>query len=823
MASGRIKGITIEIDGNTTKLNNALKGVDGQLNKTQKSLRDVDKLLKLKPGNADLLRQKQKQLQASIDQTKQRLDKLREAQSHVDEGSDEWDTIQREIIDTDNKLKALEKEYKRFGSVAAQQVAAAGEKVKGVGTKMADVGQTLTTRVTVPLAAAGALSAKKFADVDKTMQLTTKTMGATAEESKILSDAMKSAAARSVYGMNDAATATLNFARAGLKAEQAAEVLAPAMNLAAGEGGDLDTVSAGLVATLNGFGDPFEKAAGYADVFANACNNSALDINTLADSMKIAAPVFKTAGYSVKDASLYLGIMANAGIDANEGANALKTGIARLVSPSKQAAEAMDDLGISVTKQDGSMKDTITIQKELHDKFSKLSESEQIAAASAIFGKNQMTKWLALINTAPQDVEKLSAALDKEGTTAEMADAMMSGFGGSMEKLKSSVDVAATSLGEALAPTISKVADGIQKAVDWFNSLDASQQQLIAKIGLIVATVGPLLLIGGKLLTGIGMLMTYAPQIVAFGGLVAKGFGLVKAAVAALSFNPVVLGIGAAIAAGVLIYKNWDKIKAKAAELKAAVANKWNELKANTVNRWKNMKTTMSNAAKSAKDNVSKRWSELKSGTAAKWESMKSTVSTKAEGMASAAKKKITSLKTAASNAWNSMKDKASERFGAIKDAIKNKLNGAKDAVSKILKKIADKFPFKVGDIIKFRKPTITLKTGEKTVLGKTIKYPAGFDVTWHAKAYDQPIEFTRPTIVPTMRGAHGFGDRPGSEIVYGRKRLAQDTAAVTKMLGNKVININVYANERQNAREIAAEVKRELIREENKERKAWA
>ena len=822
MASGRIKGITIEIEGKTDKLNNSLKGIDSQLNKTQRSLRDVDKLLKLNPRNTELLRQKQKQLQTSIEQTKTRLNKLREAQSHVDEGTAEWDALQREIIETDQKLKALEKEYKRFGSVSAQQIAATGEKLKTAGEKMSAVGQGLTTKVTVPLVAAGALSAKTFAEVDKTMQLAYKTMGTTADEADLLSNAMKSAAANSTFGMNDAATATLNFARAGLNAKEAAAVLAPAMNLAAGEGGELDTVSAGLVATINGFGDTFDNAALYADTFANACNNSALDIDTLADSMKIAAPVFKTAGYTVRDASLYLGVMANAGIDANEGANALKTGISRLVSPTKQAAAEMDKLGISVTNKDGSMKDTITIQKELHDSFAGLTESEQIAAASAIFGKNQMSKWLALINTAPGDVEQQSNALGKEGTTAEMAEAMMTGFGGSIEKLKSSVNVAASSLGEALAPTILEVANGIQSAVDWFNSLDKSQQQLIAKIGVLVATVGPLLLVGGKLLTGIGMFMTYAPQIVSFGGLIAKGFTVVKAAIAGLSFNPVVLGIGAAIAAGVLIYKNWDKIKAKAGELKQAVSKRWNELKTNTAARWNAMKTSMTNTAQNAKTAVTQKWTELKANSAARWEAIRSAVVKKAEGMASGTKQKINAMKTTAANAWSSMKTKAAASFEAMKNTIKKKIDAAKDAVKGAVNKIKGLFPFNVGNIIKFKTPSIDILSGEKTFLGKTIKYPKGFKVSWHRKAYDQPIEFTRPTVVPNLTG-NGFGDGPGSEIVYGRKKLARDVAAVSSQLGNKVININVYANERASAREIAREVKRELINEEYKERKAWA
>jgi TP901 family phage tail tape measure protein len=355
---------------------------------------------------------------------------LKEPSKQVDQAlkdgtisQEQYDALQREIAETEQSLKSLEQEYKNFGSVQAQQVAAAGEKMKEFGGKVEDAGKSLTTHVTLPLAAVGAAGAASFAEVDKTMQLTNKTMGNTAEEAELLNKAMKEAAANSTFGMKDAATATLNFARAGLGAEQAAAALAPAMNLAAGEGGNLDTVSGGLVATINGFHGSFEDAGHYADVFAAACNNSALDVDSLSGAMSVAAPIFSAAGYSVNDAALYMGVMANNGIEADKAANSLKTGLARLVSPAKEGYEAMKQLGIEVTNADGSMKDSVTIQRELHEAFGKLSESEQIAAASAIFGKNQMAPWLALINTAPEDVDKLNTSLETcAGTTDENED-----------------------------------------------------------------------------------------------------------------------------------------------------------------------------------------------------------------------------------------------------------------------------------------------------------------------------------------------------------------------------------------------------------------
>ena len=586
MAGGRIKGITIEIGGDTTKLESALKNVNREIKDTESKLKDVNKLLKMDPGNSDLLAQKYKTLQQEISATKDKLSTLKEASKQADQAlkdgsisKDQYDALQREIAETEQSLKSLEQEYKNFGSVQAQQVAAAGEKMKEFGGKIESVGKGLTTHVTLPLAAVGAAGVKNFAEVDKTMQLTNKTMGNTAEQAELLDRAMKQAAANSTFGMGDAANATLNFARAGLNAEQAAAALAPAMNLAAGEGGNLDTVSAGLVATINGFHGSFDEAGYYADVFAAACNNSALDVDSLSGAMSVAAPIFAAAGYTVNDAALYMGVMANNGIEADKAANSLKTGLARLVAPAKEGAEKMAELGISVTNADGTMKDSITIQRELHDAFGRLSESEQIAAASAIFGKNQMAPWLALINTAPEDVGKLDESLRScAGTTDEMAQAMMSGFGGSIEKLKSSIDVLVTSIGQALAPTIQKVIDFIQQLVDKFNALSPAQQETVVKIGLIVAAAGPLLIILGKVISAVGTIMTFAPQIVtAVQSVMSIGstlMGGLQSLWATLLANPIMLII-AAIALLVAAFKHlWDTNE----EFRAAITAIWESL-----------------------------------------------------------------------------------------------------------------------------------------------------------------------------------------------------------------------------------------------------
>ncbi len=684
----------------TKTLNSEMKALTSTFDKEGASI-------KQNKAQKELLTKQIDAQKAKVNELNSMLEKSSEKYGEDDQKTQKWAQAVNEATAELNRLEGELKTMPSSLDIVGSKFSAVGDKIKAVGDKMSAIGTTMSVAVTAPIVAAGTKMVQSYAEVDKTMVLANKTMGNTAEEAEILESAMKSAAANSTFGMNDAATAALNFARAGLDAKEAAAALAPAMNLAAGEGGDLDTVSAGLVATINGFHGSFDEASHYADVFASACNNSALDVNSLADSMSVAAPIFSSAGYAVDDAALYLGIMANNGIEADKAANSLKTGLARLVSPAKDGAAAMDSLGISVTNTDGTMKSTVQIQSELHDSFAALSESEQIAAASAIFGKNQMAPWLALINTAPSDVaalneqlmgaslsfdsfssnlassgvsvqtmtsnlqalglsqEDLEAALHQsggsaqqfatnllewansgttmeqviqalggdlgtlqtamdstKGTTTEMAEAMMGGFGGSIEKMKSSLDVLGYTLGGIIAQYVAPMIEKVQEWIDKFQSLDKGTQDLIVKVAAVAAAIGPVLVIGGKIVSAIGAITSAVgvviPALGTIGGAIATVGG---AAVAALPgiiafmapFLPFIAIAAAVVAAGVLIYKNWDKIKEFAGKVGAAVKEKWDAIKAKTTEVWNGVKEKINGVMSGITSNVGERLGRIKS------------------------------------------------------------------------------------------------------------------------------------------------------------------------------------------------------------------
>lgn len=759
------KGITIVFRGNEAPLKSAINKIRGEAKTLDKELGYIGKSLKFNPSSVALWSQKQKVLTQQIKDTSDRLTELKRIQANLDNkginrNSAEYRELEREIVKCKSRLQELRTELVKVGSA---RLTALSESFKQLGSRMTEVGQTLTTKITVPLALLGGSAIKKFADVDKTMVLANKTMGNTAEQAELLNDAMEKAAAASVYGMSDAAEAMLNFARAGLTAEQSASALAPAMNLAAGEGGDLNAVSAGLVATINGFHGSFNDAAHYADVFANACNNSALDVNSLSEAMSVAAPIFASAGYSIEDAALYMGVMANNGIEANVAANSLKTGLARLVSPAKDGADEMERLGLSFTNADGSMKDTITIQKELHDTFARLSESEQIAAASAIFGKNQMAPWLALINTAPEDVQALSTELGVLGTTQEMANAQMSGFAGSLEALKSNVDVLMVSLGEALAPTIQAIAGYLQQAVQWFNSLDDSTKQTIATVGLVLAAAGPVILILGNVFKTLGFVI----------GGISKLIGIIKIVVAVLG-GPVTAIIAAVIAIIVLVVTHLDWCKEKIAQFKTWIVNTATAIKDWVVNTWETIKNAVVNTATSLFNTVSNIFSNLKNTV---------------------------------SSIFNNIKNVATSVWNGIKTAIVSPIEKARDTIKGIIDRIKSFFSGMTLSLPHIKLPHFSI-SGKLSLAPPSVPH---LNIDW----YKNGGIFTSPTVFSGV----GVGEA-GAEAVLPLKKLWEEMDKRFTSPDNVVIN--VYATPSMDVNELADKIQARLVALQRQKAKAF-
>lgn len=441
---------------------------------------------------------------------------------------------------------------------SANQWTKAGKQIQSTGKSISAVGVSLTKKVTVPVVALGTAAVKNFGDVDKSLKLVKSTMGDTAWATADLEGEIKNAAAKSVYSMQDAADATLNFARQGFNAKQSADMLTPALSLAAGTATDLSMVTDGLGSAVKIFADQNMTAANASNIFAKAQAQAKTDVGQLFDAVKTSSSIYKTVGWSLQDLATVTDVFGDANISGSEGANAMKTGLARLVAPAKEGSTWIKRLGIDVTNADGTMKSMVTVQSQLHDKFSKLTQEEQMQAASAIFGKNQMAKWLTLISAAPSTVQKYRDSLDGlSGTADKMADSLMSGVGGSIEKLKSTFDVFKYTIGSALGDSAKKVIDKVTGLMTAFNKLDPAMQKNIVKIALMAAAAGPAILIFGKMVTTAGKVASNIGKV----GKAFKTFGSIAGIVTSPA-GIVVAVLLAIVAAGILVWKNWDKIKA---------------------------------------------------------------------------------------------------------------------------------------------------------------------------------------------------------------------------------------------------------------------
>lgn len=446
---------------------------------------------------------------------------------------------------------------------------------KGVskfGDSVAGMGKALTATVTAPLVGLGAVAANEFGAVDKSLKLVQQTMGSSDAEAKLLEGSIKTAAANSVYGMQDAADAALNFARQGFDAAQAANMIAPAMDLAAGTATDLSVVTGGVGNALKIFSDQGLKANDAANMLAKAQAQANTTVTDLFDAMSTAGPMLDSVGWSFKDLAVVTDVFGDAGISGSEGATALKTGLARLASPAKEGATAMADLGLSFFDANGKMDDMQTMQKKLHDSFATLSDQEKMSAASAIFGKNQMGKWLTLIEQSPDTFAQYSKGLEESsGAATDMANALLSGPGGAVEKLKSSFDVFKYTVGETTANAITPFVEKATALIDKFNQMDPVQQQQIVKWAAMAAAVGPALLGFGKVVSTIGKVGVGVNKFIGIASKAAGGFkalhtgaGLAKVAIAGLT-SPVAIVLGAIAALVVVVISiktHFDTFKA---------------------------------------------------------------------------------------------------------------------------------------------------------------------------------------------------------------------------------------------------------------------
>lgn len=763
----------------------ALSGVDKKLYGVEQSLKDVNKLLKLDPTNTELLNQKQKLLQQSISETKNRLETLKQAseqaaktagnydawkeaytpiqeeivktnekmdklkksmksmeesgqidteeykklQTEVDQSSDRlkelkaqkkqvddefgqpispegFDSLQREIVETEQKLKSLKETTGSASANLAKVSAVSGEfgnKVKGVGQSLLPVTGALTG-----VGAASTVMANNFNDA---MSQAAGALDKPMSEMEDLRQLAIQTGQDTVFSATDAGNAITELAKGGLtEADIKAGALKTTMDLAASSGMDLGEAANVVVQAMGAFGLSANESAEAANALAGAAAASSTDVEPLTQALAQCSAGAKNAGWSIQETTAVLARFADAGIEGSDAGTSLKTMLKRLAAPTDSAATMIEQLGIQTRDSNGILLGASEIAEELQNKLGGLDSASRDAALSTIFGSDAMRAATVMMDSGTEGIQKYINAANDQEAAQRLANSQMSDGSRAIEELKGSLETAAIQIGDTLAPIVQKVAELITALVNKFSALPKGVQQVMVVVGILVAALGPLLMIIGQISLGISAVAGALSKLSGIGGVATKLVGGIKTAVTGLlgmiTAHPVIAVITAIIAALVVLYNKcewfrdgvngilkaikdgffaaWDGIVEFFTE---TIPNAWNEmlssLLANPTIR--TIVTTITDSFTKLKENLNGIWNGIKSLAQNAWEFIKNATLAPVLLMIDLVTGDFEQLKTDLENILNNIKNAVANIWDSIKEITSNIWNEIKNVVSTLV------------------------------------------------------------------------------------------------------------------------------------------
>lgn len=715
--ANRIKGITVEIGGDTTKLQTALQGVNKEIKNTQAQLKDVEKLLKLDPGNTELLAQKHKLLGQAVEETKNKLQTLKTAQEQANEAlkngtisQEQYDALQREIVETEQELKRLEEQANQ-SATALQKISATGEKLQTVGSNIESAGKKLLP-VTGAVTALGTAAVKTAADFDTAMSQVAAVSGATGSDLDALRDKAREMGAKTKFSASEAAEAMNYMAMAGWKTTDMLGGIEGIMNLAAASGEDLATTSDIVTDALTAFGLSADDSGHFADVLAAASSNANTNVSMMGETFKYCAPIAGALGFSVEDTAEAIGLMANAGIKSSQAGTSLRTIMNNLTGEVKICGSSIGEVTIATTNADGSMRGLSDILADCRVAFSGLSESEKAAAAETLVGKNAMSGFLALMNAGEADINKLSGAIENcDGKSAEMAATMQDNLAGQLQILKSQLEELAISFGELLMPAIRTIVGWIQQFVDWLNGMDEGTKKVIMTVALLAAALGPVLIVIGKVISAVGTIMTIVPKIAGVINVVKGAFAALNATMLANPIFLIIAAIAALVAAFIYLWNNcegfrqfwidlWENIKAVAVAvwtaisefftaaweaIKLAAETVWNGIRDFFSGLWEGIQLIFTTVVTAISTFLSLAWTTIQTTVTTVFTAISTFFSTIWNGILTIVTTIVTAISTFLATAWNTIKTIITTVLTAIQTVFTTVWNAIKTAITTIV------------------------------------------------------------------------------------------------------------------------------------------
>ena len=731
--AGNIKGITIEIGGNTTPLQKALSGVNKSIKDTQKQLKEVDKLLKVDPKNVELLRQKQDLLNKAVSDTKDKLDKEKEAlkqlaaQDQTPEVTEKMNQLKRAIAEDEQALKSANKELKQFGSVGKQEAMATakqfeetGKKIQEVGKKISEVGQGLTTHVTAPIVAVGGASLAAFNEVDSAYDTVIKKTGATGEAAQGLYDIIDSLATSIPTDFNTAAEAVGEVnTRFGLTGDELEDLAGQFVKFADLNNTDVSTSIDLVQSAMAAFGVETEDAADVLDILNKAGQDTGVPLDQLAASLTTNGTALQEMGFGINESVGFLANLDKSGVDSASVMTGLKKALQNATKDGKSMGDALSELQDDLENTD--------------------SDTEAAQKAMELFGNKAGPAIAQAVRDGRLSFDELSATVTDWGdsvndTFNETLDPIDQ-WQMTMNDLKLAGAEVGSVIGELLAPMLQKAADVIRDLKQKWDELSPGTQQAIVAAAGVLAVVGPIVALVGSLVTGIGGLITSVGAIATALGVSVGVIGGVVAAIAAL------------IAIIVLCITHWDDIKAKVKEVWNAITTYVTNLKEDVSAKWNEIKQDIADKIQSIKTDLQEKWSQIKSDATQKIEDTKNDII---------------------------------QKFVDIKDGIKKKIEDIKGFFSNLKLK----FP----EIEMPKLPHFSL-TGEFSLNPPSVPH---LDIDWYAKAMNQPYFFPTPTVMQTPYGMLGAGEA-GGEFMYGKNALMNDIQAAMSVNNDSMIE-GMYA-----------------------------
>ena len=545
MASNRIKGITIQIGGDTTDLQKSLSSFDKSLKNTQDQLRDVNKLLKLDPKNTELLAQKQQLLGDAVAKTKERLEVLKEAAKNAEQAlkdgtmtQDQYNGLQREIAETTGKLKDLEGQANEAKDATSGIESATGALDK-VATKAEETGKALTTHVTGPLLAIGTASIAAFNDVDNGMDIVIKKTGATGAALDDLETVYENVFGSMPITAEEAGKAvgevSTRFKLTGKDLEDVTRLFLQFANVT---DSDVESSVASVDKIMKKFGVDSSQTANVLGLLTRASQTSGISIDQLQSTLESNGAALKEMGFDLTESVNLLTQFEENGVDASTAVAALKK---EVQNSTKAGVDAESELRARIE----AIKNATT-------------ETEALQIATEIFGGKGAPEMTQAIREGRLSVDELSGSLQDYGTVVTDTFEATQDPPDEAKVAFNNLKLAGAELGNSILQVLSPAIEGLSKFLkdlkDWYDKLDPSVQKTITVVGLLAAAIGPVVLVVAKVITAVKVILGILPGLKA-------AILAVNAALAANPIGLVVAAIAGLVAAFVLLWNNCEEFR----------------------------------------------------------------------------------------------------------------------------------------------------------------------------------------------------------------------------------------------------------------------